>query len=127
METNSEKPKYIKPANMEFRGPPTGPYTPVRPPDWPAPLKFEEVITPTNLRLISEATGGFRFAADPELANHFYQTGELKTGYTMLSGSAGGTIYYNPILLNGVPELDLKPWRSIDIRGFTRHESGHHA
>lgn len=87
-------------------------------------LTFEQVVTPEHLQMISKASGGFRFAADPKMAQEFLETGALKTGYT---NKETKVIYYNPLLLKGVPELKIPSWRAVDIKGFTYHEAGHHA
>ncbi len=86
-------------------------------PEEKKPLSFEEVITPEHLEMISRASGGFSFRPDPSLPPE-------RTGYTNLQSR---TIYYNPLLLSGIPELGIDPWKKHDIRGFAYHEAGHHA
>jgi len=83
----------------------------------PKVLKFEEVVTPEHLQIISESSGGFRFRPDASIPAG-------RTGYTDLKTK---TIYYNPLMLQGSPELGIKPWTKTDIQGFTYHEAGHHA
>lgn len=85
---------------------------------------FEDAVTPEHLKMITQASGGFTFVADQKLAQETLETGVLKTGYT---NKETKIIYYNPLLLKGSPELGIKPWRKIDIRGFAYHEAGHHA
>src|SRR3989344_9015428 len=80
-------------------------------------LSFEKVITPEHLEMVSQASGGFRFQAAPSLPPG-------RTGYTNLETR---TIYYNPLLLTGSPEMGIEPWKKHDIKGFGYYEAGHHA
>lgn len=82
-----------------------------------ASQRFEKAVSPEHLQMISQASGGFRFRPDAEIPPG-------RTGYTDLKTR---TIYYNPLMLHGSPELGIEPWTKTDIRGFTYHESGHHA
>lgn len=79
--------------------------------------RFEKAISPEHLQMISQASGGFRFRPDVDIPPG-------RTGYTDLKSR---TIYYNPLMLHGSPELGIEPWDKTDIRGFTYHEAGHHA
>lgn len=94
------------------------------------PLRFEDVISSEHLRMIAMSSGGFRFAPDQRLAEknlrELAQTGTLRLnlGRTDL---ATRTIYYNPLILNGSPDLGVKPMPPAQLRGFAYHESGHHA
>ncbi len=87
-------------------------------------IKLEDFVSTEHLRIVSDASGGFRFALARDLEQEFYRTGTLKTGYT---NKQTRTIYANPVLLKGVPELGIKPWRRVDAEGFLYHEAGHHA
>lgn len=80
-------------------------------------LKFEEVITPEHLRIISLASGGFTFRPDPNLPPE-------RVGYTNMQTKE---IRWNPRIIDGSPELGMEPWDKKKIRGFAYHEAGHHA
>jgi hypothetical protein len=107
------------------------------------PLDIERVLSLEHLRMISQASGGFTFAADPRLEQEFWATGVLKSGYTNLHTRV---IYYNPIHAKGVTKAQIvetfvsagkpvdtskvrgiPPWTAKEARGFFYHEAGHHA
>jgi len=82
----------------------------------PMPREIEEVINPTHLKIITEASGGFYFVPDPSLPPN-------RVGYT---NKETGAICYNPRFHEGMPELGIPPWGYHQIRWFFYHEAGHH-
>jgi len=79
--------------------------------------RFEEIISPDHLKMISQASGGYVFVEDPSILPN-------KTGFT-LKDSDPKEIHYNPLIFKGSPELGVKPIEHPE--GFFYHEAGHHA
>ncbi len=80
------------------------------------PHRFEDIITPQHLQMISRTSGGFYFAEDSNLPPG-------RVGYT---NKLTKVIYYNPDVFNGSEEHGIPPATPEAIKGFVYHEAGHH-